>query len=127
MREIFEETGIRLASEQIRFAGIVTWNGEEGLFSEGMYAYVAEVDEDFMYPTPIEVEEGILTWKSLDWVCGDDNRGVGRHMVRFLPPMLFESQCYEHRCRFEDNVLVGYELVPLEEAQRNDFDNIAPL
>lgn len=121
-REIFEETGIRLAPGKIRFAGIVTWNGKDGQYNKGMYAYVAEVGEDFMYPTPIEVEEGILAWKPLDWVCNEDNYGVGRHVMRFLPPMLFESQCYEHRCRFKNRELVAYELTPLEGQRRDEAD-----
>lgn len=126
-REILEETGIRLEPEQIKFAGIVTWNGENDEFDEGMYAYVADVGDDFVYPTPIEVEEGILAWKTLDWVCGDDNYGVGRHLARFLPPMLFETQRFEHRCRFVDRQLVDYELLALnDEAQRKDDADYGP-
>jgi 8-oxo-dGTP diphosphatase len=113
LREILEETEIRLEASQIRFTGIVTWNdGKEGL--DGMYAFVGQVDEQFVYPTPLEVEEGILAWKSLDWICASSNYGVSNQVRRFLPIMLFDNQCLEHRCTFDSGLLVDYELLPLK-------------
>lgn len=112
LREILEETGIRLEESQIRFTGIVTWNaGEDEV--DGMYAFVGQVEEQFVYPTPLEVEEGILAWKSLDWIYSPDNYGVGSHVRRFLPIMLFDNQCFEHRCTFESGRMINHELLPL--------------
>lgn len=112
LREILEETGIRLEPSQIRYTGTVTWkDGKDRI--DGMYAYVGQVDEQFVYPTPLEVEEGILAWKSLDWIYSPDNYGVSSHVRRFLPIMLFDSQCFEHRCTFEAGRMVNHELLPL--------------
>jgi len=112
LREIFEETGIRLEPTQIRFTGTVTWNDDKNGI-DGMYAFVAQVDEQFVYATPFEVEEGILAWKSLDWIYSPDNYGVGSHVRRFLPIMLFDTQCFEHRCTFDSGRMVNHELFPL--------------
>ena len=112
IREILEETGIRLTPSEVRFTGIVTWEEDSGQL-EGMYAYIAELDEQFTFTTPFEIDEGILAWKTLEWIVSPDNYGVGGHVRRFLPIMLFDNQCYEHRCTFESGRLTNYELIGL--------------
>ena len=112
-REILEETGIRLDADQLRFSGIVTW--QEGTGTQGMYAFIAEMDEEFRYPTPIGTDEGILAWKTMDWLCSPDNQGVGEHVKRFLPIMLYDRQIHEFRCAFKANKLTSFEAMPLYE------------
>ncbi len=63
--------------------GIVRLHGEE---TSGMYLYLADL-EDRPFPTPVMTVEGILDWKSLDWILGDDNMGIIsnlRHYYRLL-------------------------------------------
>jgi len=115
-REILEETGLRFAPEELKYSGEVTWPTGNGRM-DGMYAFTAEVQETFQYPTPIAVEEGILDWKPLAWICAPDNHGVREHVKRFLPMMLYEAQCYEYRCDFEDNQLKKFDAFPIEKIQ----------
>lgn len=75
IREIYEETGLRILS--LTFRGIVYWNNEGG-----MYVFLAES------PTAqlVSSEEGKLEWKSLEWVqnCPD----VASNIPLFLAVML---------------------------------------
>lgn len=115
LREMLEETGLRFEEQDMRFAGIVTWEKSKGVI-EGMYAFVAELDPNFHYPTPLETEEGVLAWKSLNWLCEPDNIGVGEHVKRFLPMMLNSpEQLHEYRCTFKQHRLTAFEVLPLFE------------
>lgn len=111
IRETKEETGISIIDP--RYTGQVTWisNGQK----MGMYCFIAEVNSDFKYATPLEVREGILSWKSLDWILHPRNKGVLPHLKSFLPVMFKEATLYEHLCTFENDILVNHELIPLLE------------
>ena len=104
IREVFEETGIEL--ESVKYKGVVTWT-ENGIFTGGMYAFTADVPENFKYNTPAKTDEGILDWKSIQWILDPQNTGVAHNLPGFLPKMLDDDGIYEHLCVFEDDVLVG--------------------
>lgn len=106
LREVFEETGIKLKS--LKYKGIVTWKTEENSIG-GMYAFIAELPDDFKYETPIKMREGILDWKNIDWILNPENTGVASNMSKYLPKMLNEDCKYEHRCFFDDRGLIKVE------------------
>lgn len=111
VRETAEETGIVLTNAV--YKGIVSWDIDAS-YSGGMYAFVAELPEDIIYPTPIKIDEGILDWKEIDWVLAEGNRGVGVLIPMYLPLLLRHEQIYEHKCTLVNHRLMHYELVPIE-------------
>ncbi|MDF2815320.1 MAG: MutT/nudix family protein [Paenibacillus sp.] len=106
VRESFEETGIVI--EEPSYKGIVTWEIDESYIG-GMYAYIAELSEEYIYPTPRVIPEGILDWKEIDWVLTESNHGVGELIPRYLPLMLSSEAIYEHKCKLVNRKLVEYE------------------
>lgn len=114
VREIMEETGIKLEQEQVDLAGRITWTTPT--VTSGMYVFLARVNEDFVYGTPKATEEGILDWKPVDWILDPLNKGISHKIQHFLPSML-EGSVYDHRYDYdsEDND-TGYTRLPLGEA-----------
>ena len=104
-REVYEETLIKLTD--VKDCGIVTWN-VDGEDRGGMHIYLAEVSEDFSYDTPRKMPEGILDWKSVDWILDDSNTGIVENIQKFLPYMLYENARYHHHCVFENNVMEDF-------------------
>ncbi|EFU43862.1 mutT/nudix family protein [Paenibacillus vortex V453] len=113
IRETYEETGIRLKKEDVIYSGAVTWASENG--RSGMYAFITEVPHDFEYTAPIEMVEGILCWKKIQWVCDEKNLGVVGHVPHFLPKMLSDEKQYEHRFFFSNGTVKKYEQIPLSD------------
>lgn len=103
LREIKEETGIVLDS--IYFKGMVTWI-VDGQLVGGMYAYFAELPSDFIYETPIKTPEGILDWKSLEWILHPENNGIADIIPRSIHRFIGDANCYEHRCFYENDELI---------------------
>jgi len=110
LREIVEETGLYL--ETVIERGVVTWT-VDGEPRGGMYAFVAELPESVEYPTPVLTKEGILDWKSIDWIMHPENEGVAHNIPHFLNKMLNEQQNYNHRCVFQDGKLLSVQSVPM--------------
>ncbi|MEF3305492.1 NUDIX hydrolase [Paenibacillus sp. GYB003] len=109
VREIREETGIRIDKPEP--AGTVTWLTKTGV--SGMYVYLASVPPSFSFPTPVRVDEGVLDWKSADWVLHPDNDGIADNVRQFLPGML-DGETMDHRFSFDEaGHLVGYAKAPL--------------
>ncbi|MEK8130077.1 8-oxo-dGTP diphosphatase [Paenibacillus filicis] len=111
-REIAEETGIRLEEADIRYKGLVTWGSEEGGLG-GMYLYTVRLDPDYPYPTPVKTEEGILDWKTTEWILHPQNTGVAANLPSYIPLMLQDEDCYDHRCLFSEGRLLSVVSVPV--------------
>ncbi|HYG56977.1 MAG TPA: GNAT family N-acetyltransferase [Symbiobacteriaceae bacterium] len=126
LREVREETGIAL--DDVRFAGLVTWDVEGGR-SGGMYAFVADVQADFGYPSPRASSEGLLDWKKIDWVLNPKNLGVARHLPRFAPAMLEGAELYRHHFIWPAVGPMEYEWRPLPGVAFRplDMDDVALL
>lgn len=103
IRELEEETGIQ--SYELHFKGLVTWKGDDFDYG-GMYAYIAEVPPDFVYPTPSKTDEGILDWKKTDWIMNADNAGIVSNIPITLPYMLDEANCFDHHCLYKQDKLL---------------------
>ncbi len=111
IREVYEETGIRLNT--VDYKGTVIWEFD-GALTGGMYAFIAEIPEDYVYETPRKTSEGILDWKSIAWILDPENTGVAGNLPKFLPKLLNDENLYEHRCFFKNNVLTGVESISID-------------
>ncbi|RAP78334.1 NUDIX hydrolase [Paenibacillus montanisoli] len=109
-REVFEETGLRLTS--FRYRGIVSWRVDEADIG-GMHVFCATLPEHAEYDTPVCIDEGLLEWKEKAWVLTKGNYGVGVIIPEYLPAVLSDEPCYEHKCVLHGNRLTAYEAVPI--------------
>lgn len=113
LREVFEETGIRLDTAE--YKGIVSWE-LDGESTGGMHAFIAEVPEDLTYVTPVTVDEGILAWKELDWLLHPENAGVPENVPLFLPEMLATKECYQYHFNYQHDRIASHEKTLLTES-----------
>lgn len=86
LREIDEETGIDGLS--IQFKGLITWTNSIGNGFGGMYLYLADLPEDYMYKVPRKTDEGLLDWKEIDWILHPENLGVASNIPSCLEKIL---------------------------------------
>lgn len=76
VRETWEETGLRVASYVDR--GVMRWV-RDGVDLGGVHIFTAQVLDDTraLYPTPrTHCHEGILDWKTSEWLLHPENTGV---------------------------------------------------
>ncbi|MCK7488142.1 MAG: 8-oxo-dGTP diphosphatase [Bacillus subtilis] len=106
IREIAEETGIRVAAEQVADKGVLTWTNFEAI-GTGLHLFLIDLPPDFPYETPIKTREGILDWKSISWICDLENQGVARNIPYFLPTLLHETSRQKYHCEFRGGQLVS--------------------
>jgi len=85
LREVFEETGIRV--ERYFSKGTVSWETSNGEL-DGIYVYLYEVTNHLKLETPIKIREGILDWKSIDWILNPINLGIAEMVSQYLPVLL---------------------------------------
>lgn len=119
VRELAEETGISLC--ELTFKGLITWTVDGARFG-GMYVYVAELPEDYVFSTPVKVEEGILDWKPIDWIMNPRNQGLSANIPHSLPYLLEDSRCYEHHVVYVNGLLkqhLSFEISPGVENDAN--------
>jgi 8-oxo-dGTP diphosphatase len=104
VREIREETGIRGVSPLFR--GVVTWN-PDGEPPQGMYVFIADVTGSGP-ATPQRTREGILEWKSVDWLLDTENYGTVPTLRVFMKDALDPSGCApaEYHCTFAGKKIV---------------------
>ena len=112
LREIKEETGIDIG--KVNYKGNVTWITDV-TSKGGMYAFTAELPLDYIYETPVKIDEGILDWKEISWILDPSNDGIAENVPSFLPLMLNEDKLYEHKCTFEGSNMIDFVAVTLNE------------
>lgn len=111
LREAFEETGIRLTD--VVYKGIISWESDASPRG-GMHVFTAELPLSHAYPTPVQMEEGLLDWKEIGWVLSDNNFGMGEIIPRYLRTVLEDEDCYIHHCVFQHSKVISYERKPME-------------
>ncbi len=104
IREIEEETGIHLDPSQVVERGIVTWNDFDAE-GQGLFLFVGYLHEPMIEPTPRRVDEGILDWKSMEWIMNKDNTGIAHNIPYFLKHVIYENKRYHYHCVFENRKL----------------------
>ena len=112
LREVFEETGIKLSD--VKYKGVVTWT-VDNILRGGMYAFTVEVPANFAYETPRKVTEGILDWKDISWILHPENTGVAANLPKYLPKMLNDNTRYNHICIFKNGLLQDVKSVSLKD------------
>ena len=116
VRETFEETGIRL--KDVTYKGNVVFKNKdisEIKDADGMYVFLAHLPDEANVHTPLNTDEGILEWKSIDWILDDDNRGVINNLKKYLPRILEEENNLEHTFIYDNNNISDYSAVILSE------------
>ncbi|WP_010268673.1 NUDIX domain-containing protein [Paenibacillus senegalensis] len=103
VRELEEETGI--TSYELTFKGLVTWS-LEGSGYGGMFLYLADIDSEIDYPTPIKTREGILDWKSVEWIVHPDNQGIASNLPYIFRYLFQNERCYIHHGFFASKQLL---------------------
>jgi len=103
LREIYEETQIN--TPELAFKGLITWTSSQGTVG-GMYLYLADLPEDFIYQTPIKTAEGILDWKEIAWILHPENLGVASNIPTCLEKVLYDKQCFDHHSIFAGDKLI---------------------
>ncbi|MFB5253489.1 NUDIX hydrolase [Bacillus cereus] len=114
IRETFEETGIELQSATYK-GNVIFKDKEEPQDSEGMYVFLADLPDGVHIDTPVSTDEGILEWKSIDWILDGDNRGVVSNLQRYLPRVLKEENNLEHIFTYDNRNIIEYTTAVLKE------------
>ena len=91
LREVFEETGIKV--ERYFSKGTVSWETSNGEL-DGIYVYLYEVTNHLKLETPNKTREGILDWKSIDWILNPINLGIAEMVSQYLPILLNKADNY---------------------------------
>lgn len=104
-REIKEETGILVDAHDIVYKGYMTWNTFD-VNGQGLYLFLIELPASYRYQTPIDTDEGILDWKSIDWILDPSNYGIAHNIPHFLPKILNEGINHHFHCTFEEGSLI---------------------
>lgn len=104
LRENCEETTIE--SPEIIFKGLITWSTVEGTDFGGLYLYIAEISEDYIYQTPIRTDEGILDWKEINWIFHPENLGVASNIPSCLNSVLNDNNCFDHHSIFSGDKMI---------------------
>ncbi|WP_181351307.1 8-oxo-dGTP diphosphatase [Thalassobacillus sp. CUG 92003] len=108
IREVEEETGIVISSNRAIYKGIISWEVDEKYYG-GMYAFLVNLPMNFAYSTPKRVKEGILDWKKVSWLLTGENLGVGEMIPHFLPVLLENTLCMDHKYIMHNKKLIKYE------------------
>ncbi|VEU82544.1 8-oxo-dGTP diphosphatase [Acholeplasma hippikon] len=110
LREIKEETGININLDQIKDKGLCTWNKDFTAQDSGLHLFLVNLDNDFTYQTPVATDEGIIEWKSIEWLVDKDNLGVSYNIPYFLENVCFNEKRYHYHCTFDGNILAKVEV-----------------
>ncbi len=102
VRETFEETGITLS--QVQLAGTAVLRAEQAV---GIYLYLADLPDGQTLATPRATREGILDWKSLDWILNPDNIGIISNLKHYLPNIL-SGPPRQHTFTYKQHQLLDY-------------------
>ena len=114
-REVLEEAGIDLReSERVRFGGVVRWAAgvDPTGPSTGMHVFVADLRPGSALEGTRRTPEGLLSWKTLDWVCDPENEAVVSNIPCFLPDLLQGDRPMEYRCEYDGEKLVSLSARP---------------
>ena len=107
-REIFEEAEITVSDKQLKYVGIVRWYHvqDEENKDKGMYAFIARLPENSVTWKEFDTREGLLVWKSIDWVYNIKNKEVVDNIPQFLPIMLKTEKPLEYFCEYKNRKFI---------------------
>ncbi len=118
IREVYEETGISLAPDQVLSKGIVTWNkqqfGEEHVRG-GMYLYLTTPLPDTHRFQERETREGRLMWQPTHIATDTSRTDVVSNVPHFLKHALTNKGQHHYRLTYVGKKLHRISIEPLEE------------
>ncbi|MCQ6559295.1 NUDIX hydrolase [Paenibacillus mendelii] len=117
IREIVEETLLSETEYQLNYRGLVSWTVDHQQFG-GMVLYSADISEDAHYSTPVKTVEGILDWKSMDWVMHPKNQGLATS-IPLIMNYLNEEAPYHHHCSYLEGKLADTSSEAITDATEN--------
>ena len=103
-REVYEETGILVSKPA--YKGDVLLHGDTFV---GMHLFLAELPGAVATENVQSTREGILAWKSIDWVLDESNMGIISNLKRYLPYMLGDEGPRDHVFHYEGHTVRTYE------------------
>ncbi|EAG9290488.1 TPA: NUDIX hydrolase [Listeria monocytogenes] len=104
-REITEETGISSKDYEIRDIGEMKWfvDGEN---LGGMYLFLANLPDNYTYPTPRATDEGILDFKKRAWILNPENTGVVNNLPYIIQHAPKAPLRIEVSTNYQENTLL---------------------
>jgi len=105
IREIKEETTLDVKHSMVKYCGTVTWD-EFDANGTGLYLFICNLPDDMDVHTPKVTDEGILDWKTLDWINDKQNTGIADNIPYFLNHAIKSHEPHEYYCKFEKNQLI---------------------
>ncbi|OFG41786.1 DNA mismatch repair protein MutT [Listeria monocytogenes] len=104
-REITEETGISSNDYEIRDIGEMKWfvDGEN---LGGMYLFLANLPDNYTYPTPRATDEGILDFKKREWILNPENTGVVNNLPYIIQHAPKVPLRIEVSTKYQENTLL---------------------
>lgn len=106
-REVAEEANLFLDESLFEYKGTISW-AIDGEKSGGMEAFIMRVDDDDLYPAPVEIKEGILSWKNVSWILSEDNHGVSPMIPYYLHTVLNRIQEVHHHFTVQNGKIIEY-------------------
>lgn len=113
LREIKEEANIDVSHNWIKDKGLCTWNDDFSAQDSGLHLFFVELPNEFIYPTPFIMNEGIIDWKDIEWLNDIDNLGVAYNIPYFLNNLCFNQNRFHYKCTFDGNILKKVEVEEL--------------
>ncbi|MDT0016525.1 8-oxo-dGTP diphosphatase [Listeria swaminathanii] len=104
-REITEETGIPSEDYEIRDIGEMIWFVNEEYLG-GMHLFFAKLPDDYDYPTPRAMEEGILDFKQCDWIFDQENTGVVSYLSYIFQHVQNDSERIKITTKYHGTTLL---------------------
>lgn len=98
-REITEETGLFI--HELNYHGEVYWYS--GDFIGGMHVFTAKMPQDIGFVTPREDIEGLLAFKTKEWLFHKENRGVISNIPIFLEEMVKTQEFLRFDFYYDEN------------------------
>lgn len=98
-REIHEETGLKI--DTVNYHGEVYWYS--GDFIGGMYVFTAKFPNDTVFQVPREDSEGLLAFKTKEWLFHKENKGVISNIPIFLEKMVNTEDLLRFDFNYDEN------------------------
>lgn len=106
-REVAEETNLFLDENLFQYKGTISW-AIDGERAGGMEAFIVNIYDDGLYPTPVQIDEGILAWKDVSWILEKNNHGVSPMIPYYLHTLLNKKQEVHHHFTVHHGKIIEY-------------------
>ncbi len=98
-REITEETGLFI--EEVKYHGEVYWYSKHS--TGGMYVFTADFPKNNNFKSPVDDIEGLLAFRTEEWLFHKENKGVISNIPIFLEKMMKTSDKLRFDFYYDEN------------------------